>query len=172
MALSREVQGRQWVSMPDRDGRVNGDSAAPNSQTPMKEQKSAWRRWGDTLAILFVTGLFLFVGLIFINPWLESLDAQWVPCTVTSAEAATASGGGRAVRTSRPMVKIQTQQCGEVGIFNEITSDNQEQIASDLRPGQTYEFEMGWLSQRAAAGFWVFDWMFDAEATAFRAVSS
>ncbi|KAB1645748.1 MULTISPECIES: hypothetical protein [unclassified Pseudoclavibacter] len=139
-----------------------------NSQKQGNAQGSPLKRWWNRVIVLLGIVMLLFVGLIFINPWLESLDAQWVPCTVTSAEAATASGGGRTARTSRPMVKIQTQQCGEVGIFNEITSENQQQIASELKPGQTYEFEMGWLSQRAAAGIWVFDWMFDPEATAFR----
>lgn len=88
---------------------------------------------------------------------LDTQDPKWVECEVLSAKAE--MSGGRALRGSAgsvPRVVVETSNCNTVAVTSSVTKDNMNGIARAFTSGASYEFILGWTSQRYANATWPF----------------
>lgn len=99
--------------------------------------------------ILLITGVltaFVVVLVIVIGPWVvKSYDSdhrQSISCEVESADAKKFGSGGRGAATTFG-VEIRTSSCGVLILSPGINSDNGSEVAAQLKPGHTYQFDVG-----------------------------
>lgn len=113
------------------------------SESPKsKERRPRSHRWWNIGAlVMFVAALFIVA-----SPYLSTVGIQTVQCEIVSAEPRTASGGSRG-SVSTAAVVIRTSDCGSIALDKGIDFDTQADIASSFKPGDEYEFEIGWYSR-------------------------
>lgn len=89
----------------------------------------------------------LWVILILMGPWLNTLDRQDWKCEVVSAEPVIRGAGLRG-GSSNAFVVVQTKNCGEILIDGStVTFDNTELVAASFEPGSKWIFEVGWFAR-------------------------
>ena len=123
--------------------RERGVEAVPESDRPPVGWGRAWEALGTAAAMLMI----LAVILVMSEPWLDTLDPQWVSCRVVSARSEKSSVSGGKLSSSRPYVYVRTRDCGNVSINQRIRGMGFDEMAEDITPGQTWEFKMGMVSR-------------------------
>lgn len=114
--------------------------AAP-TPPPRKKPSKMDRFWASLAIPLFVAAAFVFAG-----PWLDTKDVQTFECEVVSAEPRTSSAGIRG-SVSTASVLVKTSNCGQLAINRGVSFDNREEVASTIKIGANYEFDIGWYSR-------------------------
>ncbi|TAP25229.1 hypothetical protein [Arthrobacter sp. S41] len=109
--------------------------------------RTFWAAKGWVVALIVLPFLALWVGLIIMGPWLNTVDRQEWKCEVVSAEPKVGGAGlrGGALNAS---VEVQTKNCGEIILEGRaVDFDNKETVAASLEPGSEWIFEIGWFAR-------------------------
>ena len=113
-------------------------TAPPTAKSPKQLRKDRWVLWGILSGVFLVGPVFL-TALISLSVY-DNNHRVSIECTVTGAEFHI---GGRGAKATTKSVRIDTSDCGILGISRVDASTSFEAVAAELAPGGRYVFEAG-----------------------------
>jgi len=112
-----------------------------------KKVHDFWESKGLLVSLIVVPLVMIWLVLILMGPWLNTLDRQEWKCEVVSADPVIRGGGLRG-GSSNAFIVVQTKNCGEILVDGSTVSfDNQEAVAATFEPGSEWIFEVGWFAR-------------------------
>ncbi|PZE84139.1 hypothetical protein [Curtobacterium sp. MCBD17_032] len=126
-------------------GGRHGYSKTALEETRRARGRESARRHPVRARLRFVTALLVLVGMVLAMATLLGLPSYdrahpvTVDCTLDAVAVGTTSGKSG----HRPYIRFSTSDCGTLVLFDDVTADNQGDLAAELEQGHRYRVTVG-----------------------------